>query len=84
MISGANGGVVDPTAGILSTPCEDSNGNEGTAEENVKDNAEQGEACDAAKEAGQDDSEGGIDHGSSGHALNCLLPSWNHSVAAAS
>ena len=84
MLAGSNGGVVDTLAGILAAPCENGNGNKSSAEADIENHAKEGEECDAAKEAREDHSKGSVDDGSSGHALNCFLPSWNCRVASAS
>ena len=84
MLAGPDGGVVDALAGILAGSCEDGNGYKAAAEADVENDAKEGEEGDAAKEARKNHSEGGIDDGSSGHALNCLLPSWDCRVASAS
>ena len=84
MLAGSNGGVVDTLAGILAASCKNGNGNKGAAEADVENNAKEGEESDAAKEARENHSEGSVDDGSSGHALNCFLPSWNCRVASAS
>ena len=84
MFAGSNGGVVDTLAGILAAPCQNGNGNKAAAEADVKNNTKEREECDTAKEACEDHSEGSVDDGSSGHALNCFLPSWNCRVASAS
>ena len=77
MLAGPDGGIVDTLAGIFTGSCENGNGNEAAAEADVENDAKEGEKGDATKEAREDHSEGGIDDGSSGHALNCLFPSWN-------
>ena len=84
MFAGSNGGVVDPFAGIFAASCKNGNGNKGATEADVENNAKEGEECDAAKEAREDDSEGSVDDGSSGHALNSFLPFWNCRVTSAS
>ena len=84
MLAGSNGGVVGTFAGIFAASCKNRNGNKGAAEADVEDNAKEGEEGDAAKEAREDHSESGVDDGSSGHALNSFLPSWNCRVASAS
>ena len=80
MVSGSNGRIVDGAATFGATSCEDSNGDEASAEKNVKAEAEESEKGDAAQEAGQDDGESSVDDGPSGHSFDSLLPSWNMGV----
>ena len=84
MLARSNGGVVGTITGVFATSCQNGNGYKGAAETDVENNAKEGEEGDAAKEAREDHSEGGVDDGSSGHALNSFLPSWNCRVASAS
>ena len=84
MLARSNGRVVSTLAGVFAASCKNSNGNEAAAEADVENNAKEGEECDAAKEAREDHSKGSVDDGSSGHALNCLLPSWNGRITSAS
>ena len=84
MLAGSNGGVVGTIAGVFAASCQNGNGYKGAAETDVENNAKEGEEGDAAKEAREDHSEGGVDDGSSGHTLNCFLPSWNCRIASAS
>ena len=84
MLAGPDGGVVGTLAGVFAGSCKNGNGYKAAAEADVENDAKEGEEGDAAKEAREDHSEGSIDDGSSGHALNSFLPSWNCRVASAS
>ena len=76
-MSGSNGRIVDGAATFGATSCEDRNGDEASAEEKIKAEAEEGEKGDAAQEAGQDDGESSVDDGPSRHAFDSFLPFWN-------
>ena len=84
MLSGSNGRIVYTRAGIPAAIGKNRDSNEAAAEEDIEDDAEEGEECDAPEEAGEDHGEGSIDNGSSGYAFDCLLPFRNHSVVATS
>ena len=77
MVSGSNGRIVDGAATFVATSCEDSNGDEASAEENVKAEAEESKKGNAAQEAGQDDGECSINDSPSRHAFDSLLPFRN-------
>ena len=70
--SGARGGTV---AG------QDSDGNEATDEEDVKDNGCKGEKADTTEAACEDHGSDGVHDSNAGDALNSLLPSGNALVA---
>jgi len=59
----------------------DSNGNHGTAAEEVEDHAEHSEDGLSAEEAGQEDCEDGVEDHGARETLNRLLPSWDGDVA---
>lgn len=77
MVASSNRRIVDFTATFGAASCEDGDGDEASAEKEVKEKAEEGEEGDAAEEAGKDDGESCVDDSSSGHTLDCLLPFWN-------
>ena len=78
--SSSNGRIVNGAATLGATSCEDSNGDEASAEKEVKEKAKESEEGDTAEKAGKDDSERGIDDGSTSHTLDGLLPFWNMEV----
>ena len=72
--------VVDGAATLGAASCENCDGDEASAEENVKNKAEESEEGDAAEEAGKDNGERSVDDGRSRHTLHCLLPCWDMEV----
>ena len=80
MVSNSNGRVVDGATTLSATSRKDSNGDEASAEENVKEKAEESEEGDAAKKARKDDGETGVDDSYSRHPLDRLLPFWDVGV----
>jgi hypothetical protein len=60
---------------------EDSNGDHGAGAEDVHDDCEQSKEGLSTKEAGEQDSENGVQNDGPRHALYRLLPSWNGLVA---
>lgn len=80
MCSSSNGRVVDGAAALSAASCEDSDGDETSAEHNVKKKAKESEEGNATEEAGKDDGEGSVDDSSSRHTLDCLFPFWNIKV----
>ena len=80
MVSGSNGRIIDGAATFGATSCKNSNGDEASAEEKVKAEAEEGEKGNTAQEAGQDDGESSVDDSASRHAFDSLLPSRNMGV----
>ena len=79
-MSNPNRRVVDGAATFGATSCENGDGDEASAEENVKNEAEESEEGDAAEEAGKDNGEPSVDDGGSRHALHSLLPCWDMEV----
>ena len=77
MVSSSNRRVVDSATFLGASSCEDGNGDKASTEENVKDEAEESEEGDTAKETCKDDGESGIDNSCPRHTLDGLLPSWN-------
>lgn len=59
----------------------DSDGNHGTAAEEVEDHCEHGEDGLSTEEAGQQDCKDGVENHSAGETLNGLLPSRDSDVA---
>lgn len=82
-LAAAKRGVERLTAVTLVRTVTGENGHrdEGTHEEKIKEYAQEREDSLASKEAGQQNSEESVKHGSAGHTLNGLLPCWNVSVA---
>ena len=80
MVSSSNWRIIDAATAFGATSSKDRDGDETSAEKKVKNEAEESEEGDAAKEASQDDGEAGVDDSSSSHALNRLLPCWDVSV----
>ena len=80
MLSRSNRRVVDGAAAFGASSREDGDGDEAATEKDVKEETEESEKGDAAKEAGKDDSKRSIYDRSSRHTLNCLLPCWNMEV----
>jgi len=74
MIVRPNGRVIDTGAFVSTSPSQNGDGDEGSAKQDVKEDSEEGEECDSSEEACENYSECGINDGSAGHALNCLLP----------
>lgn len=56
-------------------------GDEGCAEEDVQENGQEGEDCDASKEKCEDYGKPSVDDGSARQALNCLFPFWDRIMA---
>ena len=79
-MSNSNGRVVDSAATLSATSRKNSDGDEASAEQKVKEKAEESEEGDAAEEASQDDGETGVDDSSSRHPLDRLLPFWDVGV----
>ncbi len=74
MISRSYGRVVDTSALVDTSSSQNGNGDEGSAEEDVEEDGQEGEDSDASKEERKDYGESGINNGSAGDAFNCLLP----------
>ena len=64
----------EAAAAVRAISGEDGNGNEGAAEEQIKDNGQQGKEGLAAEEACQQDGKDGVQDGSTRHALNSFDP----------
>lgn len=58
----------------------DGDGDEGTAEQHIEDDSNEGEEGDTAEEAGQENREDEVQAGRAGQALNGLLPCWDVAV----
>lgn len=80
MVASPNRRIVHAAATFGAASGEDGDGDEASAEEEVKEKAEESEEGDAAEEAGEDDGESGVDDSSSRHTLDRLLPCWNMAV----
>ncbi len=76
----SNWRIVDSATAFSAASSEDSDGNEASAEEKVKEKAEESEKGDTTEEASKDDGETSVDDGASGHSLNRLLPCWNMKI----
>ena len=79
-MSKSNWRIVDPAATLGATSCEDSDGDEASAEKNVQDKTEESEEGDATEEASEDGSKSRIDDRCSRHTLDRFLPCWNMAV----
>lgn len=66
---------------MCSVSSQDGNRDHGATEENIEEQAEEGEESLAAEEECQDDSESGVDDGGARYALDCFHPCWNGGVS---
>lgn len=80
MRSSSNRRIVDGATTFGAAFGQDGDGDKASAEQKVKEKAEESEEGDAAEEAGENDGETGVDDSSSRHTLDCLLPFWNMKV----
>ena len=84
MLSRSDRGIINATAFVRATSGQNSDGDEGSAKEDVEEDSDESEKCDSSKKACKNNGEGCIDDGSTAHAFNRLFPFRNRMIASSS